>query len=144
MSAEQTWTPPQVLCEDQVPGIVFDWWKAKCCAVLSTTSRGLIHSSVMWFLPEPNCIRFATVIGRQKYRDIIENPNLSILFHFDDDWDRYVEIRGEAELIGDGRDLIDRLYSHFRSPGRYPWDAPQDERVEVRVRIRKILVFGMD
>lgn len=136
------WTPPSVEHALVVPEFVFEMWERRHCVVLTTVGRGRPHSSLMWFEPAPDHVLFSTVIGRRKYEDILSNPNVSMLFHPDGDWNRYLELRGTARLGGDGRDAINRMYSHFRSPGAYPWDGADDHRIEIIVDIRKSLSFG--
>ncbi|MFI5781182.1 pyridoxamine 5'-phosphate oxidase family protein [Nocardia sp. NPDC051570] len=124
-----------------VPKFVYELWERQHCAVLTTVCHGRPHSSLMWYEPWPDHILLSTVIGRQKYKDVLENPNVSLLFHPDGEWDRYLELRGTAHFGGDGRAAIDRMYTHYRSKGTYPWDSAEDRRIEIIVDIRKSLSF---
>jgi PPOX class probable F420-dependent enzyme len=129
------WTPPIVDAAPIVPQLVFELWQQRHCVMLSTVGNRRPHSSLMWFEPKANHILLSTVAGRQKYKDVVVNPHVSLLFHPDGEWDRYVELRGTARMGGDGRAAIDRMHAHYRSPGPYPWDSATDRRVEIVVEI---------
>jgi PPOX class probable F420-dependent enzyme len=118
-----------------------DWLMSELrYAVLAVNSAdGPPSQSVMWFDldPErPDTVLMNTMVRRLKYRQLQEDPRVSLLF---EDGMRWVALRGTVELdptFGPALQHIQDLARRYRAdPERY---AGQ-ERVIIRMRVEKVI-----
>ena len=115
-------------------------------AVLTTVlPDGQPQSSLVWVDEDGGVVRTNTTLERRKGRNLLANPACSILVVDPDDTSRFVQVRGEAELIEEGAiehlDALTRMYTdHPRFYGHvHPAERQALEtRVIVRVRARRI------
>jgi PPOX class probable F420-dependent enzyme len=114
--------------------------------VLTTMmADGQPHSSLVWCDYDGGCARVNTTRQRQKGRNMQANPKVSLLVVDPEDTARYLEIRGEVELIEDGaRDHLDQLTRQYTShPHYYGYIYPveqqaQETRIICRIHATKI------
>jgi PPOX class probable F420-dependent enzyme len=110
------------------------------CAVLTTMGTdGNPQSSLVWVDHDGECARVNTTLERQKGRNQLANPKVSLLVVDPDDPGRFIQIGGDAELVHDGADehldAVTRKYT--RHPGYYGWIYPSEQRArETRVICR--------
>jgi PPOX class probable F420-dependent enzyme len=116
--------------------------------VLTTMgSDGQPQSSLVWVDVDPDgaCARVNTTLERQKGRNLVANPRVSLLVVDPDNPGRYLQLRGEAELISEGAlehlDAVTRQYT--RHPGYYGYIYPaaqrgRETRVICRIHARRI------
>ena len=106
---------------------------------------GQPQSSLVWCDYDGECVRVNTSKERQKGRNMLRKPKVSLLVVDPEDTGRYIEIRGEAEVITVGAvehlDQITRKYT--RHPQFYGYIYPieqreRETRVICRIHIRKI------
>ena len=106
-------------------------------AVLTTVGAdGQPQSSLVWIDGDGECARVNTTLQRQKGRNLQRDPKVSLLVIDPDDTARFMQIRGDAELVFDGAiehlDALARKYTaHPRYYG-YVYPEGQQER-ETRV-----------
>lgn len=68
------------------------------------------HLSVMWATYDGDDILLSTVTARRKYRNLVANPEVSVLWFPKDAPLSYVEVRGTASTTTEGaRELAERL-----------------------------------
>ena len=133
----------------RVPASHIDLLTRPIIAVLTTMMPdGQPQSSLVWLDYDGTCARTNTTLERQKGRNMLANRAVSLLVVDPDDTSRFIQIRGEAELIEDGAidhlDELTRSYTgHPRFYGHvYPLEQQGLEtRVIVRVHARRI---GLD
>jgi PPOX class probable F420-dependent enzyme len=85
------------------------------------------------------CAVVNTTLERRKGRDLAANPRVSLLVVDPDDTSRFVQIRGDAELVTEGAeehlDVLTRRYT--RHPSYYGSIYPEEQRQrETRVICR--------
>ena len=106
---------------------------------------GQPQSSLVWCDYDGECATVNTSKERQKGRNMIRDPRVSLLVVDPQDTGRYIEIRGEAEVIEDGAvaqlDHITRMYT--RHPRFYGYVYPLEQmhretRIICRIHARKI------
>jgi len=106
---------------------------------------GQPQSSLVWCDFDGECARVNTSRERQKGRNMMANPKVSLLIVDPDDTSRYLEIRGTAELLEEGAlehlDQITRQYT--TRPQYYGYVFPVEKkahetRVICRIQARKI------
>ena len=114
--------------------------------MLTTLGRdGQPQSSLVWVDNDGTCARINTTLERQKGRNILADPRVSLLVVDPDDTTRFIQIRGDAELITEMAvehlDALTRKYTgHPRYYG-YVYPAAQqarERRVICRIRARRI------
>jgi PPOX class probable F420-dependent enzyme len=105
------------------------------------------HSCLVWADYDGECARVNTTLQRQSGRNLTANPRLSLLVVDPDDTGRYLQIRGDAELVRPGAiahlDALTRAYTpHPCFYGHvYPYEQRDREtRVTVRLHPRAVTV----
>ena len=123
-----------------IPASHLDLLTRPVCGVLTTIgSEGQPQSSLVWVDHDGVCARVNTTLERQKGRNLVDNPRVSLLIVDPDNTARFIQIRGEAELVTDGAlehvDALTRRYT--RHPRYYGFIYPRDQRArETRVICR--------
>ncbi len=131
-----------------VPQSHVDLLTAPIVGVLTTLMpNGQPHSCLVWVDYDGECARINTTLERQSGRNLMANRKMSLLVVDPDNTARYVQLRGEAELVRQGAidhlDALTRSYTHH--PRFYGYVYPQaqrekESRVIVRVRARRVTV----
>lgn len=88
-------------------------------AMATTMPDGKPQTSVVWFAWDGDKVMISTIKGRQKTRNLIANPHVSLLFVDPDNMYRYLEIRGTVEITEAGAfEFIDALARRYMGQ---PW-----------------------
>jgi PPOX class probable F420-dependent enzyme len=100
---------------------------------------GQPQSSLVWVDHDGECARVNTTLERQKGRNLLFCPHVSLLVVDPQNTARYLQVRGDVELITAGAvahvDELTRKYT--RRPGYYGWIYPVEQRArETRVICR--------
>lgn len=114
--------------------------------VLSTIGdNGQPRSSLVWVDHDGECARVNTTLQRRKGRDMVVNPKVSLLLVDPDNTSRFIQIRGDAELVAEGAiehlDGLTRLYTKHPKYYGFVYPAGQQEeedRVICRIHARGI------
>jgi len=113
-----------------------------------TTLRpdGSPHATVVWVdVDDAGDLWFNTARGRAKPRHLERDPNLSLTVIDPADGYRWVSVSGTAELVDEGADAqIDRLAKKYLGQDEYPWRAPDERRVGVRITPVRVDSSGFD
>ncbi len=116
------------------------------CGVFTTIGAdGQPQSSLVWVDHDGECACVNTALERQKGRNIRVDPRVSLLVVDPEDTARFIQIRGEVELVTDGAiehlDALTRRYTshaHYYG-GIYPAERRDGEtRVICRIHARRI------
>jgi len=129
-----------------IPASHLDLLARPICGVLTTLlPDGQPQSSVVWVDHDGECARVNTTLQRRKGRNMLANPKVSLLVVDPENTGRFVQVRGDAELVADGAvehlDALTRKYTcHPRYYGYvYPADQQAREtRVICRIHARRI------
>ncbi|HEX2883825.1 MAG TPA: PPOX class F420-dependent oxidoreductase [Candidatus Limnocylindria bacterium] len=129
-----------------IPASHLDLLTRPICGVLTTIGRdGQPQSSLVWVGHDGGFALVNTTLERQKGRNLQANPRVSLLVVDPDDTSRFVQVRGDAELVTDGAlahlDALTRRYTaHPRYYGFvYPVEqAARETRVIVRIHARRV------
>jgi PPOX class probable F420-dependent enzyme len=129
-----------------IPASHLDLLTRPICGVLTTMGQnGQPQSSLVWVDWDGACARVNTTLERQKGRNLAANPKVSLLVVDPDNTGRYLQVRGDAELVFDG--ALDHLNALTRSYTRHPayyghiYPAAQQQRetrVICRIHARRI------
>ena len=129
-----------------IPASHVDLLTRPIVGVLTTVMPdGQPQSSLVWVDFDGACVRTNTTLERQKGRNMLANPRVSLLVVDPDDTSRFLQIRGDAELVRDGAidhlDELTRAYTRHRCfyGHVYPLEQRDREtRVIVRIRARRV------
>ena len=106
---------------------------------------GQPHSSLVWCDYDGECACVNTTRQRQKGRNMQANPKVCLLVVDPQNTARYLEIRGEVELIEEGAlDHLDQLTRDYCSyPHYYGYIYPieqqaQEMRIICRIHAKKV------
>ena len=92
--------------------------------------------SLMW---DGTHVRVSTVKSRQKYRSLVRDPRVAISVPHRNNPNRYVELRGIAELTDDtDRSFINSVSRHYMNVDVYPFDPPGAERVTITIHAEQV------
>ena len=116
------------------------------CGVFTTMGAdGQPQSSLVWVDVDAECARVNTSLERQKGRNLQADPRVSLLVVDPEDTARFIQIRGDAELLTDGAvDHLDELTRRYtRHPCFYGHVYPvergsRETRVICRIHARRI------
>ncbi len=104
-----------------IPASHLDLLTRPICGVLTTIGGdGQLQSSLVWADVDVGgrCARVNTTLERQKGRNLLANPKVSLLVVDPDNTARFLQIRGDAELVTDG--ALEHLDALTRSYTRHP------------------------
>ena len=129
-----------------IPASHVDLVTRAICGVLTTMlPSGQPQSSLVWVDFDGACARVNTTLERQKGRNLLANPKLSLLVVDPENTGRFIQIRGDAELVTDGAlDHLDALTRKYtRHPNYYGFIYPaeqqaREKRVICRIHPRRI------
>lgn len=129
-----------------IPASHLDLLTRPICGVFTTMGvDGQPHSSLVWVDVDDECARVNTTLQRRKGRDLLADPKVNLLVVDPDDTARFIQIRGDAELVTDGAvehlDSLTRAYT--RHPRYYGFVYPvsqqaRETRVICRIHARRI------
>jgi PPOX class probable F420-dependent enzyme len=100
---------------------------------------GQPQSSLVWCDYDGECARVNTTLQRQKGQNLSANPKATLLIVDPEDTARYIEIRGEMELVQAGaREHLDEITRQYtKHPGYYGYIYPVEQRTkETRIICR--------
>ena len=81
----------------------------------------------------------STTKDRRKYRNLVADARVTVCVMDRNNPNRYVEVRGRAELVDDpDRVVIDELFRLLAGGDRYPFDRPGQERVTIVVKAEQV------
>ncbi len=107
--------------------------------VATVNPDGSPQVSVVWADLDGNLIRFSTVEGRAKPRNLRRDPRVAISFLAPDDSYRNVVISGRAvEIEQRGMDLIDHMARKYVGVEKYQWYQLGEVRVDVAVEVDRV------
>ena len=129
-----------------VPASHLDLLIRPICGVLTTMGADVLpQSSLVWVDHDGDVARVNTTLERQKGRNLLVNPKVSLLVVDPDNTARFIQIRGDVEMVTDGAiehlDALTRKYT--RHPGYYGYVYPleqqgRERRVICRIHARRI------
>jgi PPOX class probable F420-dependent enzyme len=129
-----------------IPASHLDLLTRPVCGVLTTMGAdGQPQSSLVWVDVDGSWARVNTTLERQKGRNLLADPRVSLLIVDPDDTSRYIQIRGDAELVTDGAvDHLDDLTRAYTDhPAYYGYVYPlaqraRETRVICRIHARRV------
>ena len=106
---------------------------------------GSPHSTPVWVDVDDDGVSFNTAHGRAKPTYIAHDGRVSLTVVDPEDPYRWLSVSGTATLVDEGADdQIDRLAKKYIGKDTYPFRAPGERRVSVRIAVEKIAGRGFD
>ena len=104
--------------------------------VATTGPNGELQSSPVWGDWDGEYIKFSLTKGRQKYRNLQNNPSIALSGTDPENSYRNLEIRGTVERMDDdsSNTFIDSMAKKYLGEDKYPFHQPGDERVVIVVK----------
>ena len=131
-----------------IPASHLDLLTRPLCGVLTTIGvDGQPQSSLVWVDTDAGHARINTTLERQKGHNLLADPKVSLLMVDPDNIGRFIQIRGEAELVTERAvehlDTLTRKYT--RHPRYYGCIYPLEQRdcetrVICRIHARRIIL----
>ena len=129
-----------------IPTSHIDLLTRPICGVFTTLGPdGGPQSSLMWVDCDGTYARVNTTLSRQKARNLAGDPKASLLVVDPDDTSRYLQIRGDVELITAGAvEHLDALtqkysrYAHYYGGIRSRDLEKRETRVMCRIHARRV------
>jgi PPOX class probable F420-dependent enzyme len=131
---------PTAPADATIPADHLDLLTRPICGVLTTMGAdGRPRSSLVWVDYDGNCARVNTTLERHKGRDLVRNRKVSLLVVDPDNTGRFLQVRGDAELVTEGAlahlDALTRKYTRYPRYYGFVYPAAQQAR-ETRVICR--------
>lgn len=133
---------------EQIPASHLDLLTRPIHGVLTTLMPdGQPQSSLVWCDYDGECAQVNTSLERQKGQNMSHNPNVSLLIVDPENTSRFIQIRGDVELVYDNAlahlDEITRQYT--KHPQYYGHVFPvekreQETRVICRIHAKRVTV----
>jgi PPOX class probable F420-dependent enzyme len=120
-----------------IPSDLVDLLQTTTLADVATIGpNGEPQVNPVWFGWDGEVIKFSTVRGRQKERNLERDPRIALLIVDPTNPYRYIEVRGKVEQIEDDPDgsYIDEMAKKYMGVDEYPYKKEGDERVIVIIR----------
>jgi len=126
--------------EPAIPDHVLDLFADKPVGILTTIRPdGRLSSNPVAVLLRDGRVWVSTTKDRRKFRNLVADPRVTVCVLARNNPNRYVEIRGRAELVDDpDRVVIDEIFRTLTGGDRYPFDAPGQERVTIVVHAEQV------
>jgi PPOX class probable F420-dependent enzyme len=109
-------------------------------ATLATIGpKGDPQQTVIWFLSDGDSVSISLNTDRQKVKNLRERPELSLLIVDPANNQRYLEIRGRAEITPDDDYAFAGKVGQKYGADLKMYDGPDDTRVVVRIVETKVI-----
>jgi len=127
----------------QIPDAYKDLFDRPILIALATVQPdGQPQVTPVWGDYADGHVRVNTAAGRQKYRNLKERPQVTVLVVDPDNGQRYIEVRGKvAEVIEDDPSLINKLSNDYIGTD-YPWFQEGEVRVTFLIEPEKVVAQG--
>ena len=129
----------------QIPEQFLDLFERKVFAHLATVSpKGEVQVNPVWVDLQEGLVRFNSARGRQKDRNIRNNPAVALSLQDPDQPYRYLEVRGRVvDITEEGADgVIDHLAHKYLGVDTYPHRTPGEVRVTYLVQPERCTTMG--
>jgi PPOX class probable F420-dependent enzyme len=125
-----------------VPDSHRDLLDAPVATLATIGPDGRPQLTAVWFLAEADVVRISLNTTRQKVRNLQQNPACSLLILDPANPYRYVEVRGDADIVpDDDYEFADKLGAKYSADLREN-DGPGETRVVVTVMPTRVHVWG--
>lgn len=119
-----------------IPENYADLLDSKALAHIATIGpKGEPQVNPVWFGWDGTHIRFSQTTTRQKYKNLQDDPRISLSIVDPANDYRYLEVRGRVVAVepDPGIAFINSMAKKYMGVDTYPWHNPTDERIVIVV-----------
>jgi PPOX class probable F420-dependent enzyme len=129
----------------QIPERVHDILHDKPTGYLATMRPdGRLSVNPVALMFDGEHVRVSTVASRRKVRNLRLDDRCAIAVAHRNNPNRYVEIRGRAEIEPDAdRAFVNAMAHHYMGVDEYPFDRDRDERVVITIHAEQVSVIDV-
>ena len=114
-------------------------------SLATLTEDGSPEVTPVWVDWDGEYVIVNTLQSRAKPRNVRRDPRVEIAVVNSENPYQHVRIKGNAELIDEGaEEHIDKLAKKYVGEDTYPWRAPGDRRVILRIRPERVADYNLD
>lgn len=124
-----------------IPDTLKDLLESKAMANVATIGpKGEPQVNPVWFDWDGEHLLFSNTKGRQKYKNLLRNPQVAVSIMDPANPYRYLELRGKVLRIDDDPDFkfIDAMAKKYLGEDKYPWKQPGEERVTIVIQPERV------
>jgi PPOX class probable F420-dependent enzyme len=123
-----------------IPHWIVDIFDDKPIGYLTTMRPdGHMSTNPVGLLLRDGKVWVSTTKDRRKFRNLTLDDRVTVCVVHRNNPNRYVEIRGRAELVDDpDHEFIDDIARAYMGVDRYPFDEPGTERVTIIVHAEQV------
>jgi len=105
---------------------------------------GEVQSSPVWGDWDGEHFKFSMTKGRQKYRNLGNNPSIALSGIDPENPYRYLELRGTVERVDEdqSKTFINSMAKKYMGKDEYPFHQPGDERVVMVIKAEHTSSMG--
>ena len=98
----------------------------------------------VWCDLDGEYIRINTAKGRQKHKDMLADPRVTVMALDPTNAGRYIEVRGTVTRIEEeGADAhIDKLAKDYMGADTYPYRSPNEQRIICYIEAQRVTAQG--
>lgn len=105
----------------------------------TTNPDGSPQVSVIWIQRDGDLLRFSSVEGRAKPRNLVRDPRAALSFSPLDDPYRNITIKAHSiDMANLGHGLIDQLANKYLGVEAYEWSKEGEVRVDITLAVEKV------
>ncbi|MDQ1606213.1 MAG: hypothetical protein QOJ18_580 [Microbacteriaceae bacterium] len=119
-----------------------DLLDAQVATLATIGGDGYPQQSVLWFLAEDDVVKVSLNSARQKVKNLERNPFCSLLILDPANPNRYLEIRGDAEIAADPSYVFANRVGAKYGVDLRSMDQAGETRVVVTLRPRRVRTWG--
>jgi PPOX class probable F420-dependent enzyme len=128
---------------ETIPASHRDLLDAQVATLATVGASGRPQQSILWFLAEGDTVRISLASSRQKTINLRRHPACSLLIADPALSQRYLEIRGDAEIEADpDYAFADKLGAKYNADLRL-YDSPGETRVIVTIIAERVRAVDM-
>lgn len=126
----------------EIPSSHIDLFERPLLLGLATVQPdGQPQVTPVWGDVENGLIRVNTAAGRQKYKNMVERPQATVMVIDSEDPFRWIEVRGKVARFSEetGIEVIDKLAKDYLNADVYPGHTPEETRVTFYIEPTKVV-----
>ena len=127
----------------EIPASHRDLLQAMVATFATVGPDGRPQQTEVWFLEDGDSVALSLSTTRQKTKNLMARPACSLLIVDPTSPMRYIELRGDAEIIADDDFTFAGEVSQKYSTNVREYDAPGDKRVKVHIDLARVNAVDM-
>jgi PPOX class probable F420-dependent enzyme len=128
----------------QIPQSHHDLLQSSVATFATIGPDGRPQLSEVWFLAEDDTVAVSMNTSRQKLKNLRERPQCCLFILDLADPQRYLELRGDAEITADDDySFAEKVGKKYGGADLRAYDGPNDSRVVIRLVLHKVNAINM-